>query len=406
MIRVKERKTCRVSNGPLVDILDLGNLPFSTFPKPGEYANLAPLPLKLCINQESKLVQLRHTVDPDAMYSEYWYMSGVNQSMTLALKSIVQEALKRVGKELKKGDIVVDIASNDGTLLSGFPGHFFRIGIDPAKNIRPKVCDLHINTYFSARAYKKEMGDKKAQIVTSIAMFYDLEDPVQFSRDVAEILDEKGLWIIELSYLPTMLKTNSFDTICSEHLEYYSLESIEYILRQTGFAIEDVELNNVNGGSFRVYVRHASHAKETEAVRSLRLSEVEMKLGSLQTYIDFSNRVQKNKQEMLAFLKKQKERGKKVFAYGASTKGNSLLAYYGIGPDLVPFATERNPIKWGRQTVTGIPIISEAAAREMKPDYFLALPYHFISEFLRREGDFLKGGGKFVLPVPSLTIVP
>jgi NDP-4-keto-2,6-dideoxyhexose 3-C-methyltransferase len=333
-------------------------------------------------------------------------MSGVNQSMTSALKSIVKEALKRSGGELKKGDIVVDIASNDGTLLSAYPEHLFRIGIDPAKNIQPKACNLHINTYFSASAYKKQMGNRKAKIVTSIAMFYDLEDPLQFSRDVAEILDPKGLWIIELSYLPTMLKTNSFDTICSEHLEYYSLHSIEYVLKRSGFAVEDVELNQVNGGSFRVYVRHAGYAKETDAVKNLRLAEKAMKLGDLQTYAEFSNRVLKNKEEMLSFLKAQKKQGKKVFVYGASTKGNSLLAYYGIGPDLVPYAAERNPIKWGRQTVTGIPIVSEEAAREMKPDYFLALPYHFISEFLQREKGFLKGGGKFLLPIPSLTIVP
>lgn len=403
-MKVIERKNCRISNGNLVDIFDLGNLPFSSFPSPGEPAPL-PLPLKLCLNKESGLVQLRHSVDPDAMYTQYWYMSGVNRSMTLALKSIVDEALKRSRNELKAGDIVVDIASNDGTLLSAYPEFLFRVGIDPAKNIKPKACNLHINDFFSAPAYKTHLGDKKASIVTSIAMFYDLEDPIQFGRDVKEILKPNGIWILELSYLPTMLSQNSFDTICSEHLEYYSLYSMEYILKKSGFAVEDVELNDVNGGSFRLYIRHAGEARETKAVQEMRESEAQMKLTDPATYKDFASRVEKNKRDMIEFLTQQKKLGKKVIGYGASTKGNTIMAYYGIGPDLVPYVADRNPIKWGRQTVTGIPIVSEEEARAMKPDYFLAFPYHFMKEFKAREVDFLKQGGKFVSPIPALELI-
>jgi len=403
-MKLTERPNCRISQGPLVDVFDLGRLPISSFPLPSDpEPENHPVILSLC--EKSGLVQLKHTVDPDEMYSQYWYMSGVNFSMKKALKSIVEEAIKRSRIFLQSGDVVVDIASNDGTLLSFYPENLFRVGIDPAKNIKPQSCNLHINTYFSASAYATQMGSKKAKIVTSIAMFYDLEDPVQFAKDVNRVLDENGLWIIELSYLPTMLEQNSFDTVCAEHLEYYSLTSIEHILTMADMEIEDVELNDVNGGSFRLYIRHKGKAHETEAVRAMRASEEKQDLTKASIYFAFASRVEKNKQEMLAFLREQKKLGKKVIGYGASTKGNTILAYYGIGPDLLPFVAERNPIKWGRQTVTRIPIISEEEARAMNPDYLLAFPYHFMKEFLEREADFLKKGGKFVSPIPNLTII-
>jgi NDP-4-keto-2,6-dideoxyhexose 3-C-methyltransferase len=403
-MKLTERPTCRISQGPLVDVFDLGRLPISSFPLPSDPdPEDHPVILSLC--EKSGLVQLKHTVDPDEMYSQYWYMSGVNLSMKRALKSIVEEAAKRSRRALQSGDVVVDIASNDGTLLSFYPENLFRIGIDPAKNIKPQSCNLHINTYFSADVYITRMGSKKAKIVTSIAMFYDLEDPVQFAKDVSNVLDENGLWIIELSYLPTMLEQNSFDTICAEHLEYYSLSSIEYILAMAGMEVEDVELNDINGGSFRLYIRHKGKAQETDVVRAMRASEKRHDLMNSSIYFAFASRVEENKHEMLAFLSEQKKLGKKVIGYGASTKGNTILAYYGIGPDLLPFVAERNSIKWGRQTVTRIPIISEEEARAMNPDYLLAFPYHFMNEFLEREADFLNKGGKFVSPIPKLTII-
>ncbi|MES2273179.1 MAG: class I SAM-dependent methyltransferase [Chlamydiota bacterium] len=404
-MEAKERSTCRISGGKLVDVLDLGKLPFSCFPSIDELPPKS-LPLVLSFNSDSGLLQLRHTVNPDEMYNQYWYMSGVNQSMKDALKSIVVQAMARRKNLLQSGDIVVDIASNDGTLLSAYPESLYRIGIDPAKNIKPKNCNLYINTYFSAEAYRRQMGDRKAEIVTSIAMFYDLENPIQFAKDVYQILKPDGLWIVELSYLPTMLERNSFDTICSEHLEYYSLQSMEYILIRSGFLVEDVELNDVNGGSFRLYIRKEDFARPTQAVAEMRESEKTLKLTDPQTYKTFASRIKRNKKEMIDFLKTQKEMGKKVIGYGASTKGNTIMSYYGLGPDLISFVADRNPIKYGRTTVTGIPIISEDEARRMNPDYFLAFPYHFMNEFIHREADFIQRGGKFISPIPQLTIFP
>lgn len=404
-MKITERKKCRVSDGSLIDVLDLGNLPVSCFPRSTD-PDPAKAPLRLAFNKQSGLVQLRHTIDPDAIYGQYWYMSGINQSMTKALKSVVDQALKRSLIPLVEDDLVLDIASNDGTLLSAYPDFLFQVGIDPAKNIKPKSADLHINTYFSAKAYEEFLGERKASIVTSISVFYDLEDPIQFARDVAHILHPKGLWVMEMSYLPTMLENNAFETICAEHLEYYSLTSIEYILERAGLKVEDVELNDVNGGSFRLYIRHQNSVKETAAVKKMRENEKEMQLCEISVYEKFAKNIEKNKLEMLQFLETQKKLGKKVLGYGASTKGNTTMAYYGIGPDLVPFVADRNPIKWGLETVTRIPIISEEEARQMRPDYFLAFPYHFIDEFLQRETEFTKRGGKFISPVPTLTVLP
>ena len=404
-MKIVERKTCRISNGKLIDVLNLDRIPVSCFPKSGARPP-EHFPVVLSLNKESGLLQLKHTVNSDDMYSEYWYLSGVNQSMKDALKSIVDEALLRCKKPLEKGDIVVDIASNDGTLLGAYPDYLYRVGIDPAKNIKPRNCDLHINTYFSEKAYTEKMGDKKADIVTSIAMFYDLENPVQFAQDVHKILKPDGMWIIELSYLPFMLERNSFDTICSEHLEYYSLQSLEYILNRTGFEVEDVECNDVNGGSFRLYIKKSGMARQTSHVMEMRKKECELHLNDAQIYKTFAANVENNKREMISFLQTQKKLGKKVIGYGASTKGNTIMAYYGIGTDLVPFVADRNPMKYGRTTVTGIPIISEQEARDLNPDYFLAFPYHFMSEFLTREEEFLQKGGKFVSPIPSLKMYP
>lgn len=404
-MKLTKKDSCRISGSPLKSVFDLGELPISCFPLPSDPAP-EKHPVVLALSEDSGLVQLEHSVDPDEMYSQYWYMSGVNQTMKDALKSIVDQALLRSRHTLTDGDIVVDIASNDGTLLSAYPANLFRVGIDPAKNIQPRNCDLHINTYFSAAAYKSQLGEKKAKIVTSIAMFYDLEDPIEFAKGVSEILEKDGLWIIELSYLPLMLERNSFDTICAEHLEYYSLTAVEYILDKAGMQAEDVELNEVNGGSFRLYIRHKGLAQETNELKTMRAAEKIALLEQSDVYYAFADRIQKNKVEMIRFLEEQKKLGKRVLGYGASTKGNTIMAYYGIGPDLVSYVCDRNPIKWGRQTVTRIPIISEEEARSMNPDYFLAFPYHFMTEFLEREKDFLANGGKFISPIPSLKFFP
>ncbi len=271
--------------------------------------------------------------------------------------------------------------------------------------------------FFSADVYGREIGTQRAKIVTSIAMFYDLEDPNRFVADVKRVLDEDGLWIIQMSYLPLMLKTNEFGNICHEHLEYYSLQSLEYLLDLHGFEIVDLEMNDINGGSLRAYIRNRGVAPENfgdatyramaaDRTRNMRESEIKLGLSERQVYDEFAMRVERIKMDTVRYVRSAVAEGKKVYVYGASTKGNTVLQYFGLDGALITAAAERNPDKWGRVTVgTNIPIVSEAEARAAKPDYFLVLPWHFLQEFMAREHDYLYGGGRFIVPFTYFTLI-
>ncbi len=414
---MKARTTCRVCNGALEPILDLGDHHVSDFPAPTDpLPPKAPLNLVLC--RRCRLLQLKHTVNPDEMYRNYWYKSGTNQTMRTALADIANKAETLAG--LKEGDAVLDIGCNDGTLLASYrTGGITKVGIDPSNvaELSRKVADKLAIDYFTAETYAALMGSQKARIVTSIAMFYDLEDPNRFVSDVKRVLEADGLWIVQMSYLPLMLKTNEFGNICHEHLEYYSLQSLEYLLHLHGFEIVDVELNDINGGSVRAYIRNHGASPEqfgdatyrafsAERVTKLREDEIRLGLGDQEPYSEFARRVERIKGDTVSYIKDQVARGRKVFVYGASTKGNTVLQYFGLDHTLIAGAAERNPDKWGRVTVgSNIPIMSEGDARAAKPDYFLILPWHFLEEFIAREHDYLYDGGRFIVPFPHFTLI-
>jgi len=267
-----------------------------------------------------------------------------------------------------------------------------------------------VNDFFSAEAYRTAQPTEKAKVITSIAMFYDLENPHKFVGDIKACLHEDGIWILELSYLPLMLKMNSFDTICHEHLEYYSLAPMERLFAEHDLEVVDVTLNDCNGGSFRICVGHAGRVKPSaEAkvrVQKLRVEEFEMALDTDKPYAVFRKNIQKLRKDLRAFLAKAKKQKKVVHGYGASTKGNTTLQYIGATPDLISAIADRNPIKHGTRTIgSNIPIISEEESRKRKPDYYLVLPWHFMAEFKKREVDFLNRGGKFLLPMPTVHTV-
>lgn len=376
----------------------------------------APLELVLC-NAESGgcgLLQLRHTVDQDHMYRNYWYRSGVNQTMRDALTDIAHSAEKLV--PLKADDIVIDTGSNDNTLLLAYDvPNLRKVGFEPATNLMPYAqhADIQvINDYFSAFEFQKHYPDEQAKIITSIAMFYDVEDPNQFMVDVKDTLAKDGLWIIQMMYLPTMLEENIFDNICHEHLEYYSLLSLETLLSRRNLKIIDVELNDVNGGSYRTYITHADNTSlkpfkgAQERIEKLRNHEKKLRLDTTAPYEAFARRVGEIRQQVVDFITTEKENGKSIYVYGASTKGNTLLQYFGLDNSIITAAAERNPDKWGKRTVgTKIPIISEDEARAANPDYFLVLPWHFLKEFRHREAKFLKSGGKFIVPLPKFQVI-
>jgi NDP-4-keto-2,6-dideoxyhexose 3-C-methyltransferase len=414
------RTTCRVCQAALEPILSLGDHYVSDFPDPGAAEGTrAPLDLVLCTR--CRLLQLRHTVPAELMYRNYWYRSGTNATMRTALADIATkgEALAHV----QPGDSVLDVGCNDGTLLGSFSTpNLFRIGFDPAENVAPSartVADAVVIGFFGEEAFRAQpaLAGRRPRLVTSIAMFYDLEDPQRFVRDVGAVMDPDGLWIVQMSYLPLMLRDNELGNVCHEHLEYYSLASFEYLLGLAGFEIVDVELNDVNGGSLRAYIRRQGARAEAFAdetyrilarsrVQELRAAETRMGLDSRKPYDDFAFWVARIRDDVNAFVRTEVDKGRKVYVYGASTKGNTVLQYFGLDHRVITAAAERNPQKWGKVTVgTRIPIVSEEDARRARPDYFLVLPWHFLREFQERERDYLHAGGRFILPAPHFAVI-
>lgn len=414
------RSTCRICGSKaLATVASLGEQALSgAFAKPEgkpPVQRRVPLTLVRCDPTGDErgcgLVQMRHSVPPQVLYSSYWYRSGVNQTMRDNLAGIAQTAEQLAG--LQAGDLVLDIGCNDGTLLKAYrtPG-IQRLGIDPSNVVEhARAAGLQVvNDFFSAVALRSVYPEQKPKVITSIAMFYDLENPHLFVRDIKESLHEQGIWVLELSYLPTMLEMNSFDTICHEHLEYYSLAPMERLFVEHDLEVVDVTLNNINGGSFRIFVGHAgriSPSAEAKArLQQLRLKEFEMALDTDAPYAVFRKNIKQIRKDLLAFLKKAKAQKKLVHGYGASTKGNTILQYCGITPGLVPAIADRNEDKWGSSTIaTNIPIISEEESRKRRPDFYLVLPWHFIEEFKKRERDFLARGGRFLLPMPTVHLV-
>jgi hypothetical protein len=401
---------CRVSGSRnLIPVLHLGEQELTgVFPRPGEAVTRGPLELVWC--PDSGLLQLGHSFDPQEMYGEnYGYRSGLNASMVRHLGQKIR-VLEKLA-DLKPGDVVLDIGSNDCTSLKAYATPSLkRIGIDPTglkfKQYYPDDVAL-VPDFFSAANFRKA-SDRPAKIVTSIAMFYDLDDPIAFARDIASILAPDGLWHFEQSYMPSMLRTTSYDTICHEHLEYYSLGAVQTILDAADLKLVDVQMNGVNGGSFAVTAAPKASARPAnEAVIAWLLGQEErMGLGTVRPFREFEDRVFRHREDLMRLLQSLEADGKKVLGYGASTKGNVALQFCGVTTKELVAIAEVNPEKFGRVTPgTHIPIVSEAEAKAMKPDYFLVLPWHFKEGILQREQEYIAQGGKFIFPFPEIEII-
>lgn len=409
---------CRIcGNRNLIPLVHLGFMSLTgVFPKQKIFSvGTGPIELVKCEDGlDSKhcgLVQLKHNFDLSEMYGlNYGYRSGLNQSMVTHLQSKVGKILQVVN--LQKGDFVIDIGSNDSTLLQAYPSDGVHlIGIDPTgikfKNFYPSHIDLIID-FFPCQTLLAKMSHKKAKVITSIAMFYDLEDPLHFVQNIYNALDDEGVWVFEQSYMPTMIEMNAYDTICHEHLEYYCLKQIKYMMDKVGFKIVDIELNTINGGSFSVMVAKTySPLPEKETlIRTILAHEESKQLNTLKPYQVFKKNIEKHKKDLLEFIHVQKNNGKTIFGYGASTKGNVILQYCGITDKDIPFIAEVNEDKFGSFTPGSlIPIISEEEAKKMNPDLFMVLPWHFRENIVRREQDYLKRGGHLFFPLPQLEII-
>jgi 2-polyprenyl-3-methyl-5-hydroxy-6-metoxy-1,4-benzoquinol methylase len=412
------RNTCRVcGSSALTKVIDLGDQHLQgSFVKAGkELPPMRKIPATLVRCDPTRdekacgLLQMVHSVPSKILYSAYWYRSGTNQTMRDHLRGIAEEAAGMV----KKADArVLDIGCNDGTLLKFYPKGFAKFGVDPS-DVAQEVGDgiKVIQDIFPSAELRKETEARLFDVITSIAMFYDLEDPVAFVKNIKEALSPGGIWIFEMSYMPSMLKMNSYDTICHEHLEYYSLAVLENILARAGMKIVRAGLNDINGGSIRCYATHQTNfsykdPEHTRFLDNLRQEEFDLELDTDKPYKNFQDRIEQHRDELAGLLRKLKAEGKKIHLYGASTKGNTILQWGGIDNLLIDFAADRNPDKDGAKTLgTNIPIISEEKSRAMKPDYYLVLPWHFKAEFLVREKDALAAGVCMIFPLPTVDII-
>lgn len=414
----KEIEKCLIcGNKDLVPILDLGMQSLTgVFPKNKNMpVGKGSLQLVKCQEDHDKkncgLVQLRHIYSTGDLYGEtYGYRSGLNQSMVSHLNNKVKHIMEKV--PLNKGDMVIDIGSNDSTLLQGYPDQGLTlVGVDPLGDKMRKYYPSHIELvtdFFNKKTLEDNFGSRKAKVITSISMFYDLEFPLKFMEDIYELLDDNGVWVFEQSYMPTMLLMNSYDTVCHEHLEYYRSKQIKWMTDRVGLKILDVKFNKVNGGSFSVMAakKESSYPEAKSLVDRILKEEEELGLHTLKPYHDFQNRVLEHRKQFQDKIQKLNKQGKKVFGYGASTKGNVVLQYCQLQEKDIPFIAEVNPDKFGSYTPgTLIPIISEEQAKAMKPDYFVVLPWHFRDNIIAREKMFLKQKGKLLFPLPYLEVV-
>lgn len=402
-------------------LVNLGNHYVSDFIKTEEdYQGREKYSLDLVLDEEIGAAKLTEMAPSHTMWGKYWYRSGINATMKKELGDIVKEVISRI--KTKEGDVWLDIACNDGTLLSQIPSEFIKLGIDPCDDSYFVESSKHakvIQDYFSYDAYQRTgHGDKKAKVITTIAMFYDLLDPHPFISDITKVLDDNGVWVVQMSYTPLMLKQLAFDNICHEHVYYYSLNSIKKLFAQHGLKIVDCSLNDVNGGSFRIYVQKdvaevasfgTSPLRDVCNFRVQSILDYEnnhFDISKPEVWEEFMSNIESLKKQTVDFIKQAKAEGKIVCGYGASTKGNTLLQWFGLDHTMIDAIAERSPYKFGLKTIgTDIPILSEEEVRAMKPDYMLVLPWHFISEFISREDEFLTNGGKFIVPCPKFEII-
>jgi len=395
------RTTCRLCASSLEEILSLGEIYLSTFldtnddPPP-------KIPLDLMQCTKCSLLQLRHTVNPDAMYSDYWYQSGLNKAMVAALRDVVDEIRKRVS--INPGDVIIDIGANDGTLLSNYTEDVKTIAFEPSNlaHLAEGKCSLVINDYFSLEGYDLP----KAKVITAIAMFYDLENPHTFVQDLKDMLKEDGIIVIQMMDLMSMIKLNDFPNLCHEHLEYYSLNVFIELMEEHGLQVFDVTYNGVNGGSMRAYIRHDTGEAYPQVVIDAEQVEYDYleSIGDLGPYL--RKQIEIIKDKVVRLIKRINKDSKKVAVLGASTKGNTILQYFKLTDADIDHAAEVNPDKYGKRTVgSNIPIISQEESLEKNPDYYLVLPWGFIDTFIRIFDDYLTRGGIFIVPLPEPCII-
>jgi hypothetical protein len=391
-------------------LFSLGSLSYTgKFPKK-ENTNIPKEEIKLVMCVKCKLVQISKNFNLNYMYNkDYGYRTGINQTMTFHVKKLV----KKINDicNLKKSDIVLDVASNDATLLNSYSSKLIRIGVDPLINKYKKnykYINYKYNNFFKKELLHKKIIEKKIKIITALSVFYDFKEPNVFLKDISSIIDQhSGILILEHTDLLSIIKNNLFDTICHEHLAYYSVKIINEMCKKNDLKIFDVKKNNINGGSTRFYICHknAKYKINDKTIKKYFNLEIKNKINKVETYKKFFLRINNIKKKLRYLLLKIKKEGKKIHGYGASTKGNILLQYFNLNREIITKIADRNPNKVGSFTPgLKIPIVSEASSRAEKPEFYLVLPWHFKKEILTREKKIIKQKCHFIFPLPILKI--
>jgi hypothetical protein len=409
MVEYNLISTCRVCNSEaLQPVVSLGKQKLVDFVDiPGE-SNKPSIPLEMIFCPHCKLVQLRHTTNPNLLYNEFWYRSGINEQMRSALLDIVIKAAHKA--KVSDGDIVCDIGCNDGTMLDLYPKNVTTVGFDPSNQIDTDEARTRmtyaVKNYFNredALRVTSKVG-KRFKVITAIAMFYDIPDPAEFLNDVKLVLDDDGIIVIQMNYLLTMLQNNAFDNIVHEHLTYYSLTSLRWLFTKCGLDVIDVEENDVNGGSFRVYLKKLPIKKDDikfggfERVKAMLDKEKDAKLDQIKTYSDFGNRVINTLSILTRYIVELVANGNIVYGYGASTRGTVLLQATAVPLPLAGVA-ERDENKFGKYMISGwLKILPEDEVRS-RCKYMLVLPWHFSESIINRERDWINNGGTLIFPL-------
>lgn len=406
------RTSCRLCDSTKLSLVkDMGVHYVSNFVEDEDHSNYPKAPLVLMYCENCTLVQLEHTAPQELLYRRfYWYRSGVTETMRKALEDITNMVEDLV--DLKEGDVVLDIGSNDGTLLRQYKNkNIVKVGVEPAENLAEegsKGVDIFISDFWSKDSYNRKI-DNKAKVVTAIGMFYDLEEPNQFIKDIEETLTDDGVFVSQLMCLHNMIETNDVGNINHEHLEYYTFRSLKILFEQNNLEIVDIYVNDVNSQSYRIIAKkkNGSFVPLTGARERInKIEKEEEQYNSLKGVVGFFDKIEAEKNKCLDFINEELEQGKNIWVYGASTKGNTILQYYGLDNRHLEGAAERSPEKWGKYTIgTKIKCHSEDHAREVQPDYFLVLPYTFIKEMYKREENWRNKGGKFIVPLPRFEVL-
>ena len=405
-MKIKKCRNC--SSTKLKKLFSLGNLYFTgKFKKKNGVSKKGIIELIICT--KCKLVQLAHSFNLNYLYGpDYGYRTGINKTMTAHMKNVTKTLAKKV--KLKDNDVVLDIASNDGTLLNSYTNKkITTFGIDPLlykylKNY--KKISYKVSSFFSIEKVRK-LTKKKFKIITALSVVYDLEKPNKFLKEAKTLLSDDGIFLIEFADLASILKFKMFDTLCHEHLEYYSSKVISQMCENNGLRVFDMKLNNINGGSTQYFICHkkSSYLSNQKSLNKVYLREKALKLNSIKTYKNFISEINKIKIRIKKIIFNIKSKNKAIHCYGASTKGNVLLQYFNINNKEIDYVAERNPNKYNLYTPgTNIKIISEKKSRKLKPDYYLVLPWHFKNEILLREKKTMKSGTKLIFPLPYPTI--